>query len=72
MNVFCCSPFYQLYGLTKYTAVGTALGPAFTVDVPGTGLIILRHCFHSATGTGTMKLDSNTAVVVHLDPLWDL
>ena len=56
MNVFCCSPFYQLYGLTKYTAVGTALGPAF----------------HRATSTGPLMSDPSTAVVMCLDLLWEI
>ena len=70
MNVFCCSPFYLLYGLTKCTVVGS--GPAFTVDTPGTGLITLRHCFHPATSTGPLMSDPSIAVVMCLDPLWEI
>ena len=72
VNVFCCSPFYLLYGLTNYSVVGTALGPAFTVDMPGTGIIILRHCFHPATSTGPLMSDPSTAVVMCLDLLWEI
>ena len=71
MNVFCCSPFYLWYGLTEYSVVGTALGPAFPVDMPGTGLITLRHCFHPATSTCPLMSDSSTAVVMCLDSLWE-
>lgn len=37
MNVLCCVPFHPLCGLTKYTLVGTSLGPAVTVDMLGIG-----------------------------------
>ena len=72
VSVFCCVPFYLLYGLTKYTVVGTALGPAFTVDLPGTGLITLRHGLHPATSTGPLMSDPSIAGVVCLDPLWKI
>ena len=39
MSVLCCVTFHPLCGLTKYTVVGTALGPTSTVGmlviVPG-------------------------------------
>ena len=37
MNVLCCVPFRPLCGLTKYTVVGTALGPTLTVGVRALG-----------------------------------
>ena len=37
MNVLSCVPFHALCGLTKYTVVDTALGPALTMGMPVIG-----------------------------------
>lgn len=51
---------------------GAVLGPALTVGMLAIGPDDSQALFSPATGTGTMKLDSNTAVKPALDPLWDL
>ena len=35
-------------------------------------LCFLRYCFHQATSTEPLNLGPITAVVMHLDPLWEL
>ena len=37
VNVLCSVPFRPLCGLTKYTVVGTALGPTLTMGMPAVG-----------------------------------
>ena len=37
MNVLCCVPFQPFCGLTKYTVVGSALGPTLTVGMLAIG-----------------------------------
>ena len=73
MNVLCCVPFRPLCRLTKYTVVGTALGPTLTVGMlavgPGNSQVFF---FPQATSIDSPRSVPRTAVVMHLDPLWEL
>ena len=74
VNVLCYVPFHPLCGLTKYTVVGTALGPALSVGMQAIGLVDSPALFspsHCCRCTELMSQDcSSCAVFVHLWKLW--
>ena len=70
MNVLCCVPFSLLCGLSKYTVVGTALRPTFTLGMLAIDPSDSHALFSPATGTDPLRSGPRTAVVMHLDPLW--
>ena len=72
MNVFCCVHFCPLCGLTKYTVVGTALSIALAVGKFAIGPGDSQALFSPGHWHRSLRSGPRTAVVVHLDPLWDI
>lgn len=65
--LYCLAP---TMGFTKYTAVGTALGPASTIGMLEISPGDLRWCFHKATSADPPKLGIRTTVVALRDLPW--
>ena len=57
---------------TQSFTTGTGLGPSVTVGVLSVGPVTLRCRFHRATSSYALTSGLRTAVVMHLDPLWEL
>ena len=72
MNELCCVPFCLLCGLTIYTVLGTALILTLTVGMPAIDPGVSQALFLPATGTDPLRSGPKTAVVMYLDPLWEL
>jgi len=70
-----CALLYCLactMGFTKYTAAGTALGPASTIGMLEISPGDLRWCFHKGTSADPPKSGTRTTVVTLRDLPWEL
>lgn len=71
VNVLCCVPLCLLCRLTRYTLVDTTFGPTLTLGMFANRLVSLWH-FSPGRWCKSLLSSHRTAVVVHLDPLWNL
>lgn len=72
MSVLCCVPIPFWCRLTKYTVVGTASSPTLAVGKKAVFPGETQHCVQQATDADPLRSGPRTAVVMHLDPLWEL
>lgn len=71
VNVLCCVPLCLLCRFTKYTLVDTTIGPTLTLGIFANSLVSLWH-FSPGHWCKSLLSGHRTAVVLHLDTLWDL